>query len=175
MKSSDQLEKMAAMSAAAFIAASARTAPKTRGKDNITVFAIDDEATRSRVINKMKELSEAKNRPSMARDADSIALSPVIIAIGVRSSPAGLDCGFCGYGTCAELGRTGGICAYNSIDLGIASASAVSAAARFNVDNRLMYSIGKACLDLGLFGDGVKQALAIPLSLSGKNPFFDRK
>jgi uncharacterized ferredoxin-like protein len=37
-----------------------------------------------------------------------------------------------------------------------------------------MYSAGKAALSLGLFSAGVKIALAIPLSVSGKNPFFDR-
>ena len=39
----------------------------------------------------------------------------------------------------------------------------------------MMYSIGKAALELKLFGDGVKQAIGIPLSAAGKNPFFDRK
>jgi uncharacterized ferredoxin-like protein len=38
-----------------------------------------------------------------------------------------------------------------------------------------MYSIGRAALDLKLFSDGVKQALGIPLSVTGKSPFFDRK
>ncbi|MGH7993136.1 MAG: DUF2148 domain-containing protein [Limisphaerales bacterium] len=38
-----------------------------------------------------------------------------------------------------------------------------------------MFSIGRACLDLGLFEPKVKQALGIPLSVTGKNPFFDRK
>jgi uncharacterized ferredoxin-like protein len=38
-----------------------------------------------------------------------------------------------------------------------------------------MYSIGRACLDLGIFDKGVRQALGIPLSVTGKNPFFDRK
>jgi uncharacterized ferredoxin-like protein len=38
-----------------------------------------------------------------------------------------------------------------------------------------MYSIGRAAMDLGLFSKDVKQALGIPLSVTGKNPFFDRK
>jgi uncharacterized ferredoxin-like protein len=38
-----------------------------------------------------------------------------------------------------------------------------------------MNSIGRAGLDPGLLGPKVKQALGIPLSVTGKNPFFDRK
>jgi uncharacterized ferredoxin-like protein len=38
-----------------------------------------------------------------------------------------------------------------------------------------MYSIGRACIELKFFSENVKQALAIPLSVTGKNPFFDRK
>jgi uncharacterized ferredoxin-like protein len=53
--------------------------------------------------------------------------------------------------------------------------SAAEVAGRFHIDNRIMYSIGRACLDLGIFGPKVKQALGIPLSVTGKNPFFDRK
>jgi uncharacterized ferredoxin-like protein len=53
--------------------------------------------------------------------------------------------------------------------------SAVAMASGLHIDNRMMYSIGRACLDLGLFGKDVKQALGIPLSITGKNPFFDRK
>jgi uncharacterized ferredoxin-like protein len=73
------------------------------------------------------------------------------------------------------LEHGGGACAFNSIDLGIAAASAAEVAGRFHIDNRMMYSIGRACLDMGLLGKGVKQALGIPLSVTGKNPFFDRK
>jgi uncharacterized ferredoxin-like protein len=38
-----------------------------------------------------------------------------------------------------------------------------------------MYSIGRASLELGLLGPKVKQALGIPLSVTGKSPFFDRQ
>jgi uncharacterized ferredoxin-like protein len=72
------------------------------------------------------------------------------------------------------LEAAGGVCAFNSIDLGIATASAAEVAGRFHIDNRVMYSIGRACLDLKIFGPKVKQALGIPLSVTGKNPFFDR-
>jgi len=55
------------------------------------------------------------------------------------------------------------------------AAAARTAPKTRGIDNRLMYSIGRACLDLNLFDSTVKQSLGIPLSVTGKNPFFDRK
>lgn len=68
----------------------------------------------------------------------------------------------------------GALCSFNSGDLGIAVGSAVSVATDHRVDNRIMYSAGKAALELGLLGDGVAIAFGVPLSATGKNPFFDR-
>jgi uncharacterized ferredoxin-like protein len=175
MKTSAELEKSAALQVAALMAAAARTAPKTRGIDNLQTAAIDNEPTKQKVITKMREIAVKENRPSFARDAGNLENSPVLVVVGVESNPAGLNCGFCGKPTCEALEMAGGICAFNSIDLGIATASAAEVAGRFHVDNRIMYSIGQACLDLGLLGPKVKQALGIPLSVTGKNPFFDRK
>jgi uncharacterized ferredoxin-like protein len=175
MRESPELEKEAAFNVAALMAVAARTAPKTRGIDNIKVVAIDDEDTRQRLANKMKEIARAENRPGFERDANSISASSVIVVIGVESNPAGLDCGFCGNPTCELLKNSHGICAFNSMDLGIAACSAAGVAATLHVDTRLMFSIGRSSLDLNLFGEGVKQALGIPLSITGKSPFFDRK
>jgi uncharacterized ferredoxin-like protein len=174
MKTSIELEKSAALQVAALMVAAARTAPKTRGIDNIKTAAIDDEPTKQKVIAKMREIAAKEDRPSFARDADNIGNSPALVVIGMESNTAGLNCGFCGRPACEALENDSGICAFNSIDLGIATASAAEAAGRFHVDNRIMYSIGRACLDLGVFGPKVKQALGIPLSVTGKNPFFDR-
>lgn len=175
MKRSAELETQAVMNAAASMAAAARTAPKTRGIDNIEVISIDDEGGRKKLIDMMRGISAREARPSLERDANSITASPAIVVIGVKSSPAGLNCGFCGYPTCAALEKTGGVCAYNSVDLGIAATSAASIAHIHYMDNRIMYSVGRAAIDLKLFSAGVRQALGIPLSVTGKNPFFDRK
>ncbi|OGW78346.1 MAG: hypothetical protein A3C51_00960 [Omnitrophica bacterium RIFCSPHIGHO2_02_FULL_46_20] len=175
MERSNELERDGAIEVAKYMALAARTAPKTCGIDNIEVAAINDRPTKKKLAEKMKELSKKENRPSLERDANLIEDSPAIIVIGVKSNPAGLNCGFCGYTTCAELRKTKGICAYNSIDLGIAIDSAAGIANSFHADNRVMYSIGRACLDLKIFSQTVKQALGIPLSVTGKNPFFDRK
>lgn len=173
-KSADA-ERGAALCVSGLMAASARTAPKTRGIDNIETMIINDESCKNRLVRRMKEISAAEKRPSFERDANSIEGSPAIVVIGARSNPAGLNCGFCGYRTCDELKRTKGICACNSIDLGIAVSSAASIAAQFHIDNRVMYSVGRVCVEMGLFTKAVKRALGIPLSISGKSPFFDRK
>ena len=175
MKTAPELEQQAAAQVAALMAAAARTSPKTRGIDNIRVLAIDDEPTKQQVIAKMKEIARTENRPSLERDANNIVASSALLVIGVEANTAGLNCGFCGQTTCAALEAAKGVCAFNSIDLGIATGSAAAMASQFHVDNRVMYSIGRACLDLRLFDDKVKQALGIPLSITGKSPFFDRK
>jgi len=43
------------------------------------------------------------------------------------------------------------------------------------VDNRIMYSAGKAAAELQLLGEGVQCIFAIPVSVSRKSIFFDRK
>ena len=175
MKNSLDSEKEAAKTAASLMVAAARTAPKTRGIDNIEVFTADDEKTIMLLASKMRELSKKESRPSFERDGRSIAAAYCLVAIGVRSNPSGLNCGFCGYSTCDELVKSKGVCAYNSIDLGIAVTSAAAIASQFHVDNRIMYSIGRASIELKLFSKDVRQALGIPLSVTGKNPYFDRK
>jgi uncharacterized ferredoxin-like protein len=175
MKTSLELEKAAVQQVAALMAAAARTAPKTRGIDNIQTLAVDDEPTRQKLIARMQEIATNEDRPSVGRDAGNIGNSPALVVIGVESNTAGLNCGYCGKPSCEALEEADGVCAFNSIDLGIAAASAAEVAGRFHVDNRVMFSIGRACLDLKLFGPKVKQALGIPLSVTGKNPFFDRK
>ena len=60
------------------------------------------------------------------------------------------------------------------MDLGIAIGSAVSVATDARVDNRVMFSIGRAAMEMKLLGDRVCQMVGIPLSVSGKSPFFDR-
>lgn len=175
MMNAQEMEHHAALQVASMMAAAARTAPKTRGMDNIVVVCVDDEPTRQRLVDKMKELAQRNGRPGLERDAGNIANAPAILVIGVRTQAATLNCGYCGHKDCKSLEAAHGICAFNSMDLGIAACSAANAASLFHLDNRLMYSIGLACMELGLLGSECRQALGIPLSVTGKNPFFDRK
>ena len=65
--------------------------------------------------------------------------------------------------------------AFFARDVGIAIGSAAAAAADARVDSRVMFSVGRAARSLGLLGASVTLVLGIPLSVSGKSPFFDRK
>ena len=174
MRTAAELEQRAALQVLELMAAAARTAPKTRGIDNIRVLAIEDGTTKQQLIAKMQAIAQAESRPSLARDAGNLAGAPAVLVVGVASNPAGLNCGYCGHATCEALEAAHGVCSYNSIDLGIATCSAAGVAAQCHLDTRVMFSIGRACLDLGWFDPQVKQALGIPLSVTGKNPFFDR-
>jgi len=175
MKTSAELEQQAALQVASLMAAAARTSPKTRGIDNIRVVGIEDPATKDRLVSKMRELAKSEDRPWFERDAAGVEKSLAILLVGVISNSAELNCGCCGQGTCEALEKINGVCAFNSIDLGIAVSSAVSVAADSRVDTRIMFSVGHAARAMNLFEGGVKQALGIPLSITGKSPFFDRK
>lgn len=59
-------------------------------------------------------------------------------------------------------------------DLGIAVGSAVATAADLRVDNRVLYSAGVAAREMWLLGD-CAIIYAIPLSVAGKDIYFDRK
>ena len=107
------------------------------------------------------------------RDADNILSAECVVLIGTREQTQGLNCGHCGFTTCD--GRTGGVpCALNSIDVGIAIGSACAMAADLRVDTRVMFSAGLAAQRLNWLKD-CKMVMAIPVSASSKNPFFDRK
>lgn len=175
MRDSLSLEKKALLACAELMAAAARTAPKTRGIDNIVTGVIEDKRELKSLVESMRGISKKRNRPSVERDAGNIENLDAVFLLGVKDNPAGLSCGFCGCETCDAMRSRGGICAFNSIDLGIACASSVVVARGLNIDNRVMYSIGLAVLEMGLFPKEARQALGIPLSVSGKNPFFDRK
>ena len=108
-----------------------------------------------------------------------------MLLIGVTGEPKRLeqplDCGACGYESCSLLAKarkktrdfTGPNCIFQAMDLGIALGSAVKIASELNIDNRMMYSIGVAAKDMGLLDADV--IIGIPLAVTGKSPFFDRR
>jgi uncharacterized ferredoxin-like protein len=153
----------------------ARTAPKARGLDLLEV-AVASGDTIEKLSKKMKEIGEREKHPTFLRDSENIKQAQAIVLLGTKIKVIGLKyCSFCGWPNCEAAERAGAICAYNTGDLGIALGSAVSVAENHRVDNRVMYTIGKAAIDLNLLGPEVKVAFGVPLSVSGKNPFFDRK
>lgn len=153
----------------------ARTAPKARGIDLLEMAILKGDDI-LKLSAKMKEIGEREKHQTFLRDAENIKQALAVVLIGTKIKVIGLKyCAFCGWPTCAEAEKAGAICAYNTGDLGIAVGSAVSVAMDHRVDNRIMYSVGKAAVDLKLLGEEVKVAFGIPLSATGKNPFFDRK
>lgn len=153
----------------------ARTAPKGRGADN-TVMAIAEGETIKKISEKLMELGKKHDHKGFLRDAENILAAPVMLLFGTRIAPMNLKvCGMCGFKDCAEKSAHPAIpCAFNTGDLGIAIGSAVSVAMQHRVDNRIMYTVGRAVAEMDLLGAGVNVIYAVPLSATPKNPFFDR-
>ena len=150
----------------------ARTAPKGKGVDIIEIALVTDEDIK-KLSEQLISLSEEKGMKFFLRDADNILSAECVLLIGTRELAQGLNCGHCGFPTCAE--RSLGVpCAINSVDVGIAIGSACATAADHRVDTRVMFSAGLAAQRLDIL-KGCKQVFAIPVSASSKNPFFDRK
>jgi len=183
-----EAENKAIIEVANLIAASARTAPKARGVDNIRT-AIVTGKEKDDLADAMEQKLKNKRNPLSAfnRDAEAVRKSPVVILIGVKGTMPKkaedpLNCGACGHETCAEFIKvnkkrgedfTGPICIFEAMDLGIALGSSVKTASEMNIDNRLMYTVGAAARDLELLDSDV--IIGIPLSATGKSIYFDRR
>lgn len=169
---------------ATLMALSARTAPKGKGVDTVRVEVLSG-ADLGRLADAMRTYGEAHNLGFFSRDAKGVEQSDACVLIGCRGQvTAGLNCGGCGWPTCAGMtaaaeGAPDGVpfrgpnCAIRVTDLGIAVGSAVRTAAVHNVDNRILYSGGVGALSIGMMED-CSLVYAIPLKASGKNIFFDR-
>lgn len=135
---------------ARLMAVAARTAPKGRGEDRIKTAIVTGEDK--------EKLARVMEETGRGRDANCIRDAGAVVLIGV------------------ECGDPGGEwIAFRSklIDLGIALGSAVKIASDLNVDNRVMRSVGVAAEKMGIMK--ANEIEGIPLSIKGKNIFFDRK
>jgi uncharacterized ferredoxin-like protein len=179
-------EQNAVMTVADLMALAARTAPKGKGVDTLEIRVLAKKDLK-KLATHLTKMGTDRNIGFFLRDAKNIAASDACVLIGCRGDMvAGVNCGACGYATCAELEKSkkkktkqatpfaSPNCALRMTDLGIAVGSAVKTAQVHNVDNRIMYSGGVAARDLGLFPDDCTVVYAIPLSATGKNIFFDR-
>ncbi|MFC1995950.1 ferredoxin domain-containing protein [Chloroflexota bacterium] len=182
----EQAEKDAIKIAATLMAASARTAPKARGVDAIGSIILDGDD--------LEELAAAMEREAegkadylssvFRRDANNVRHSSCVLLLGVMGEPKKieqpLDCGACGYESCKRLKNarkrprdpSSPTCIFQAMDLGIALGSAVKLASELNIDNRMMYTIGTAAKNLRLLDSDL--IIGIPLSVTGKSPYFDR-
>ena len=171
---SQETESRALMQIADLMCAAARTAPKARGIDNLETCLITGEE-KKQLSDEMRRIADVDKIPFFEWDANCIDKAPVVVLLGQKIKPLGVpSCGFCGFENCAGCASHQGQCAISTGDLGIAIGSAVGTAALHHADNRVMFSVGKAALNLGIFPAEVKVAYGIPLSISGKSPFADR-
>ncbi|WP_371370712.1 ferredoxin domain-containing protein [Sporomusa aerivorans] len=169
-----ELEQRAVEQVAELMCAAARTAPKGRGIDNLVVLVVKGRA-KDQLVEEMKRIAKESGAQFFDRDANCLEKTQLAVLLGQKVKPMGVNpCGYCGFNNCKENTEKSGLCAISIGDLGIAVSSAAAVAAEHHIDNRIMFSIGRAALNLAIFDDDVKIAYGIPLSVSGKSPFFDR-
>lgn len=178
-------EQNAVLAVADLMALAARTAPKGKGTDTLEIRVLAKKDCK-KLSKHLEAMGNARGIGFFIRDARNIADADACVLIGSRAGTiAGINCGGCGYPTCADFEKAvrrkkpatpygGPNCVIRVTDLGIAVGSAVKTAQVHNADNRIMYSGGAAALDCGLLPRACTIAYAIPLSGTGKNIFFDR-
>jgi uncharacterized ferredoxin-like protein len=182
----EKAEREGLLAVAKAMAVAARTAPKARGVDAVETLIVFDEDLDA-LARAMEEHGATTGMSEIfERDANSVRGSQAALLVGLRDlrpkkveNP--LNCGACGHGDCAGFLKVtkregkdfpGPICLFQAIDLGISLSSVCSVAARFHVDNRMMFTIGGPARKLGWMESQV--IIGIPLSCSGKNIYFDR-
>jgi len=180
---SKDAERDAVLTIARIMAASARTAPKTRGLDSVKTLILDgDDLEKLAKVMEERSKDDPERLAFFKRNADDVRKSMAVLAIGVTGEPkrpeSPLNCGACGH-NCAWMLKTlkrdngdarGPMCLMQGIDLGIALASAVKMASDLNVDNRIMYSIGATIRRMKLIEADL--VIGIPLTVASKNPYF---
>ncbi len=166
---------------AQLMAMAAITAPKTGGANFVQVKLLQG-AEVQQLGQAMIAFGQKSHKVNFDRDGLNVLNSEAVVLIGIQDAqPATLDCAACGYATCSELSAQtplegefrGPTCAYRILDMGIALGSAVKMAGLLNIDNRIMYRAGVVARQIKLVDwDFV---MGIPLSVTGKSIYFDRR
>jgi len=154
-----------------------RTAPKGKGVNNLEMMILTDNDL-GRLASVMRKIGEQNDSGIFIRDSENILNSAeALLLIGTRVKSLGLKiCGMCGFSNCDAKQENPAVpCVFNTGDLGIAAGSAVAIAADHRVDCRIMYTAGLAALNMQIMSKDIRIIWGIPLSVSSKNPFFDRK
>ena len=96
------IEKNAVTAVAGLMALAARTAPKGKGMDTILVRILKD-PERKKLADRLAELGNKQGIGFFLRDAKNLTAADGCLLIGARGRTiVGLDCGACGYETCAS-------------------------------------------------------------------------
>lgn len=177
-------------------AVAAVTAPKSGGQlflkggtPFIETVIVEDKPTLKKLADWLRAEGEKHKEAIWFRDADTAEKLDIVLFIGLCEwYPPQYDCGACGYGTCAEFLQAkprhasagsadwqfaGPICQLRALDLGIAVGSAAKTASLNNVDTRCQTRIAAAARHLGIIKSDL--AVALSMSVSHKNIFFDKK
>ena len=129
-----EAEEDALLFVAKLMAASSRTAPKGRGVDRVVTAIVTGEEKERIAEATEKKMEQKKNPiPAFKRNAEDLRRSSVVLLVGVKGTVPKkpedpLDCGACGYASCAEFTEaekkrgedfTGPICIFEAMDLGL--------------------------------------------------------
>lgn len=147
---SEDSENEGLLNVAKLMVIAARTAPKARGEDKIKAVIVTG--------NEKDELANTMEEMGRVRDSKNVRNSGAVVLLGVD------------FGTPIEEWIN---FKAKLLDLGIALGSAVKVASELNVDNRIMNSVGQAAMKMELLK--ADEIQGIPLSIKGKNMFFDRQ
>jgi uncharacterized ferredoxin-like protein len=181
---------------AGLCAVAAMTAPKSGGqlflkgsKPFIETVIVEDREVLKHLADWLRARGSTLKDPIWFRDADTTEKLDLVLFIGLAKwYPPLYDCGACGYATCAEFLRATPtyraqgsedwefpepICQLRCIDLGIAVGSAAKTASLNNVDTRCQTRIAAAARHCGVIEADL--AVALSMSVSHKNIFFDKK
>ena len=168
-------EEQAVINTAYAMCAAIRTAPRARGVDHLDTAVLTG-ADKDALTAEMRKFGASAGDGVFSGNADNVDASIAVVLVGAKYETRGLGsrCRLCGFEDCSKCQASGAVCAFTPLDLGIAIGSAVAIASDLHVDNRIMFTIGKAAASLGLLGE-YSMIMGIPLAASGKSPFFDRK
>ena len=173
---SAEMEMRAVLDAAARICAAARTAPKAKGDDYIVTLTLTD-TDKDALAAAMEKCGEKMGAQFFIRDAGNVRSAQAIVLIGAKEGQRGLNdiCRYCHHENCADCNQKDSLCAMDAVDVGIALGSAAATAADLRVDSRILFSAGRAAIEEKIMGEDVTLVFGLPISVSGKSPFFDRK
>lgn len=149
--SSQEVEERAVAQIADMMCVAARTAPKGRGVDNLVTLIVNGQE-KEQLSTEMRRIAQESGMQFFERDANCLDQAALVVLLGQKVKPLGVKpCGYCGYADCAECAQGTGICAISTGDLGIAVGSAVNTASLYHADNRVMFSVGKAAINITRF------------------------
>ncbi len=177
-------------------AVAAMTAPKSGGqlflkgaKPFMETVIVEDRPTLVQLAEWLREQGRKHKEAIWFRDADTAEKLDLVLFIGLADwYPPQYDCGACGYATCAEFLNArpahqtpaapdwqfaGPVCQLRAVDLGIAVGSAAKTASPKNIDARCQTGIAAAARHLKITRADL--AVALSMSVSHKNIFFDKK